>query len=380
MLPPVAVIEVPVDGSRNARIKGILRLPAQLRLNLGRIHGVAQIVARAVLYELDQALRLVKRPENGLYHLQIGPLVVSADVVDLSHAALSDHQVDGRAMVGDIEPVADIFPCTVNRQLLIRQRAADDERNQLLREMVGSVVVGAAGNGHRQAVGPVVGQHKEIRRRLRAGIGARGMNRGLLREEQVRTVQGKIPVDLVGGYLVIALDAVGPAGIQERGGSHHIGPHKGLRIGDGAVHMALRRKVHDNIRLLFLKQIKDKLPVCDVAPDKLIIRLSLQRRHRLQVARVGQKIQIDELILRIFIHHIVHEVAADKSGAAGYDKFHNIFPSAYALVLLILPDICGAAWSGPRTCRPERPSDTFRTGSSCRPHRRPEPLPPRSSR
>ena len=66
-------------------------------------------------------------------------------------------------MVGDIEPVADIFPCTVNRQLLIRQRAADNERNQLLGEMVGSVVVGAAGNGHRQAVGPLVSLYQKIR-------------------------------------------------------------------------------------------------------------------------------------------------------------------------------------------------------------------------
>ena len=59
MLPPVLVVQIPLDRLLNTGIKVVFRLPAKLRLKLCRVDGVTSVVARTVCYELDQALRLI---------------------------------------------------------------------------------------------------------------------------------------------------------------------------------------------------------------------------------------------------------------------------------------------------------------------------------
>ena len=65
--------------------------------------------------------------------------------------------------------------------------------------------------------------------------------------------------------------------VKKGGGSHDIGPQKGLRVCNGTVHMALGGKVYHHIRLFLLKQLKYKLPVGNVALYKFIIGLVLNR-------------------------------------------------------------------------------------------------------
>ena len=74
--------------------------------------------------------------------------------------------------------------------------------------MGGAVVVGAAGNGHRQTKGPVVCHDEQVGAGLTGGIGAGGVERSLLGKEEIRTVQRQVSVYLIGGYLVIALDPI----------------------------------------------------------------------------------------------------------------------------------------------------------------------------
>ena len=105
MLPPLLVVEIPVDRDRDTGIEGVLRLPAELGLDLRRVHRIAEIVARSVLYILDERLRLTERLQDGLHDLEVRALVVSADVIDLTWLTLPDDQVDGLAVIGDIEPV-----------------------------------------------------------------------------------------------------------------------------------------------------------------------------------------------------------------------------------------------------------------------------------
>ena len=85
--------------------------------------------------------------------------------------------------------------------------------------------------------------------------------------------------------------------------------------------MGLRREVHDHVRLLLFKQAEDELPVRDIPPDKAVIRRVLHRLHALQVPRVGQEIEVDDLILRMILHFILHKIASDKTGAAGSQSF-----------------------------------------------------------
>ena len=96
-------------------------------------------------------------------------------------------------------------------------------------------------------------------------------------KEKVRSVKRQVAVHLISGNLMVALDAVGAAGIQKGCGSHDIGPDKGLRVCNGAVHMALGRKVYHHVRLFLLKQFKYKLPVGNVALYKFVVRLILYR-------------------------------------------------------------------------------------------------------
>ena len=98
-------------------------------------------MAGTVCHELNQALRLIKCLQNGLYHFQVGALIMPADVIDFPLASLVDNKVNGLAVIRHMEPVAHVLPCAVYRKLLICQGAADNKGNQLLREMIRAIVV-----------------------------------------------------------------------------------------------------------------------------------------------------------------------------------------------------------------------------------------------
>ena len=84
ILPPVLVVQVPPDGLLNSCIKIIRWLPSQLCFYLGRVNGVAHVMAGTVCHKLNQALRLIKGLQNGLYHFQVGALIMPSDVIHLS--------------------------------------------------------------------------------------------------------------------------------------------------------------------------------------------------------------------------------------------------------------------------------------------------------
>ena len=44
----------------------------------------------------------------------------------------------------------------------------------------------------------------------------------------------------------------------------------------------------------------------------------------LQVSCIGQQVQVDNLVFRILVHHVVHKIASDKSGSAGNNDLHLI--------------------------------------------------------
>ena len=110
---------------------------------------------------------------------------MSANIVNLPHSSFPDNKVDGLTMVGYIEPVTNILSLAVDRNAFIVQRSGNYQRDQLLREMVGTVVVGATGNGHRQTEGSVISQYKKVRTSLGRRIGRRGLNRGVLGKEKI---------------------------------------------------------------------------------------------------------------------------------------------------------------------------------------------------
>ena len=101
----------------------------------------------------------VQHRANLLCDRQIGLLAAPADIVLLARtAALQDQRPERPRMIIDIEPVAHVGAVAVDGQGLPLDGVEDQQRDQLLRELVGPVVVRAVGDQGRQAVGPVPGQ------------------------------------------------------------------------------------------------------------------------------------------------------------------------------------------------------------------------------
>ena len=79
--------------------------------------------------------------DDDLHDLYVLAFVVSAHIVDAAVFGITDDHVDGLAVVFHIEPVAHILSLAVNGQRFSCEDIVDDERNELLRELVRAVVV-----------------------------------------------------------------------------------------------------------------------------------------------------------------------------------------------------------------------------------------------
>ena len=90
------------------------------------------------------------------------------------------------------------------------------------------------------------------------------MDRGILCKEQVRAIQRKVSVNLIGRYLMISLYAEFSGSIQQYTGSHYVGLNKDARILNGTVYMVSAAKLTTTSNFSFFKQIHDESFVCDI--------------------------------------------------------------------------------------------------------------------
>ena len=149
------------------------------------------------------------------------------------------------------------------------KRVQDDQRDQLLREVVRPVVVGAVGRERRQPVSVVVGPHEMIRSRLRRRIRRVGRVGGLLGEVSLGPQR---PVDLVRRDVqepeVVAFGTTQSPPVLEHGpeqplGLDDVGPDELGRAVYRAVHVRLGGEVHDRRWSMLLQEIADQFPVPD---------------------------------------------------------------------------------------------------------------------
>ena len=313
--PPGLVLHVPVDGGPEPLGEvGVGRPPAELALELRAVDGVAAVVAGAV----GDPVEVLGVAAHGLQdHAQDGdvvPLAVGADEVGLPRAALGEDVPDGRGVVLGVDPVAHVLALPVELGAHAVDYVGDLARDELLHVLVGAVVVGAVGDRGAQAVGAGPCAHEHVG----AGLGRavrRGGLIGRLLGELGRVVERQVAVDLVGGDVVVA-DAVFPHGLQQAEGALHVRAQERLRVGDGVVVVALGGVVHDGV--VAGDQPVQQLGVADVAHDELDPILG-QPRDVLGVAGVGQLVQDGDVDVRMVVHDIVHEVAADEAAAARDD-------------------------------------------------------------
>ena len=314
--PPGLVLHVPVDRLLKPLCEvGVRRPPAELALELGRVDGVAAVVAGAVGDPVEVLGVAAHGLEDHAQDRDVVLLAICADEVGLPHAALGQDVPDGRGVVLGVDPVADVLALAVELGADAVDDVGDLPGDELLHVLVGAVVVGAVGNRGAQAVGAGPGAHEHVGARLgRAVRGARVVGR--LLGELGGVVERKVAVDLVGGDVVVA-DAVFPDGLQQAEGALDVGAEKGLRIGDGIVVVALGCVVHDCV--VPRDDAIQQLGVADVAHDELHA-VGGQPGDVLGVAGVGQLVQDGDVDVRVVVHDIVHEIAADEAAASSDDN------------------------------------------------------------
>ena len=290
------------------------RPPAELALELGRVDGVAAVVAGAV----GDPVEVLGVAAHGLQdHAQdrdVVPLAICPDEVGLPHAAAGQDVPDGRGVVLGVDPVADVLALSIELGADAVDDVGDLPGDELLHVLVGSVVVGAVGDRGAQAVGAGPGTHEHVGGRLGARVRAARAVRRLL-GELGGVVERQVAVDLVGGDVVVA-DAILADGLQKAEGALDVGAQERLRVGDGVVVVALGGVVHD--RVVAGDQLVQQLRVADVAHHELDA-IRRQPGDVLGVAGVGQLVQDGDVHPGVVVDHVVHEVAADEAAAARDD-------------------------------------------------------------
>ena len=160
MIHPFLVIEIPFYGLLDTLLKLERWLPTEFLLQLSRVDGITHIVTLSIGYVSYQiqvsTLRATEQTVNSLdYHLDdidVLPLVETADVVSLGNLTLVENHIDGTGMIHYIQPVAHILTLTIYRQWLAMTDIVDEQWNQLLWELVWTVVVRAVGYDGRHTV------------------------------------------------------------------------------------------------------------------------------------------------------------------------------------------------------------------------------------
>ena len=294
-------------------------------MDLGGIDRVALVMSLAVRHIFDQALGLSELRADQLYNINIAHLVVTADIVDFPDAASAEDHIDRLAVVLDIEPVSDVQTLAVYGKRLVVQRVRDHQRDQLLRELIRAVVVGAAADGHRQPVSSVICEHQKICGRFRSAVRAAGMNRRLLCKEEVRPVERQIPVYFVCGDLMESLNSIFPAGVHKHCRPHDIGLEEDPGIFNGAVNVGLRGEVYHYVRLFLSKEAVNPLAVADIELHNSKLRIVHDRFQGGKVSRVSEAVHTDDPILRMFLEHIKDKIGTDKAGASCHNNIQCLF-------------------------------------------------------
>lgn len=115
---------------------------------------------------------------------------------------------------------------------------------------------------------------------------------------------------------MVVADTVLPHGLQQAEGALDVGAQERLRVRDGVVVVGLRRVVDDGV--VPGDELVEQGRVADVAHDELDA-VGRESRDVLGVARVGELVEHGHVHVRVVVHHVVHEVAADEAAAARDD-------------------------------------------------------------
>ena len=151
------------------------RAPPQFLAHTGGIDGIATVMSRSIRDEGDEigvrAIRavgheLVHPAADCPHHVDVRHLRVRPDVVDLARLSLANDQLQGACVIFDMEPVTHILAVAVDGDGPSLQSGEDGDRDQLLRHLVGTIVVGTMADHDRQPERAPPGPGEVVRGRL----------------------------------------------------------------------------------------------------------------------------------------------------------------------------------------------------------------------
>jgi len=93
---------------------------------------------------------------------------------------------------------------------------------------------------------------------------------------------------------------------------------------NGAVDVALGRKIDHGARLVLEQQGGHQRRVAKIAFYKDMAIVTVQRGQVLQIAGVGEFVEVDDQLIRLG-QPVEHKIAANKTGAAGDEDTHRGF-------------------------------------------------------
>ena len=276
-------------------------------------------MSRPVADGFDQALALPGRPQDLLHYLDIRQRPVAPDVVDLTRAAVFEQRGQSAAVVFDEQPIPNLHSVAVDRKPAAVESVENHERDQLLGELIGAVVVRRPGHQHGQPIGGEVGKCQQVRARLRRRVRAAGLQRkSLVRHRRL----GQAAIHLVGRDVQETPGVVGARRFEQRERASQIGLEDRLRRQDAAVHVRFGGEVDDGVGRKLVQQGVHQRRVANVAVHEAIPRIGRHRLQVLEVPGVGELVQIDQGANAILRKHQADERRSDEPRAAGNQQSH----------------------------------------------------------
>jgi len=115
-------------------------------------------------------------------------------------------------------------------------------------------------------------------------------------------------IDLIGGDVDEALDAVRLGRLDDHVSTHHVVLREGKRVAERVVDMRLGGSMDDGVDLLGFEDVLQQIGGQDVALDELVVRVVLDLIEVVQGRAVVKLVKVDHLVLRELLDELDDDV------------------------------------------------------------------------
>ena len=118
--------------------------------------------------------------------------------------------------------------------------------------------------------------------------------------------------------------------------------------------MAFGGEVNHSVDVVFGEEFAYRIEIADVGTLENVVRFLLDVFQIREIAGIREFVEIDDAIVRIFVHEKSHDVRADKARTAGYEyvafELHIVIIVSFSMFPCTFPAICSNGVSRFRTC------------------------------